>query len=435
MDNINNANKINLSPKFITYILSIYLLDKFSLIGNIEDVIQPKFFNASKRHNWNNFFLIEKSLATEINFNALVNDLDSKINDRIEKDYSVNFKSYLAHFLANENNHILDLIFPIAEKIVSEEFGLFLYIDSDKNILFKRNTFKRACEYAYEALEILGKPSEVKEIHEKVVMLYPSYKSKESKIKSSLLRKDGFINVGRSGKFGLIKWRKESDYFHDGTIRSIVEEYLLQFGEPKHITKITNYVLKYRPKSSRDSILLNLKKDKSGLFVFYVGPHVGLSTKNYHKRYIKLEVFDMRTRKSWEERFETLKNLTQTEKRLPHSNGVPDDEIKIFRWLNFQKNEIKKGNLDKPKASKINKILENYKAFHGKRRFNSVMKYDELLSFVKTNKRVPTASRKGEVNLYQFYYNQRVLFHKKELETFEEIKFVEVSKLIQKFKK
>jgi hypothetical protein len=63
------------------------------------------------------------------------------------------------------------------------------------------------------------------------------------------------------------------------------------------------------------------------------------------------------------------------------------------------------------------------------------MKYDELLSFVKTNKRVPTASRKGEVNLYQFYYNQRVLFHKKELETFEEIKFVEVSKLIQKFKK
>ena len=34
----------------------------------------------------------------------------------------------------------------------------------DENLIFKRNTKKQAHEYAYEALEHLGKPSKVKEI-------------------------------------------------------------------------------------------------------------------------------------------------------------------------------------------------------------------------------------------------------------------------------
>ena len=90
---ISKSNKTNLSREFITYILFAYLFDSFSLIGNIEDVLQPKYFNARNRHNWNNFYLIEKEINTEIDFNSLANDIDSRISDRIEESYSFNFKS------------------------------------------------------------------------------------------------------------------------------------------------------------------------------------------------------------------------------------------------------------------------------------------------------------------------------------------------------
>ena len=54
------------------------------------------------------------------------------------------------------------MLFPICEKIINEEFEI--YLDLEENINFKRNTSRQVHEYAFEALEHLGKPSKVKEI-------------------------------------------------------------------------------------------------------------------------------------------------------------------------------------------------------------------------------------------------------------------------------
>ena len=229
-DIINITNLTFLSREFITYILYVYLSDKFSLIGDIEDVIQPRYFNARNRHNWNNLFLIEKKIVSEIDFNALANDIENRINDRIEESYSFNFKSYLSKFLNNNTIDILGIASPIVEKIVNDEFQL--YLDLDENLTFNKNTKKQAHEYAYEALEQLGKPSKVKEIYKKVIELYPNYNTGAAKIRASMKRKKGFVPIGRTSTFGLKKWEKELDNFKGGTIREIVEEYLNQFNTP-----------------------------------------------------------------------------------------------------------------------------------------------------------------------------------------------------------
>ena len=184
------------------------------------------------------------------------------INEKIEESYSFNFKSYLYKFLTKNNIDILNIAFPIAEKIVNDEFEI--YLDLEENITFKRNTIKLTYKYAYEALEQLGKPSKVKEIFEKVLELHPNYNTEEAKVRVSMKRKNGFVPIGRKSVFGLKKWEKELDNFKGGTIRNIVEEYLSQFTEPKKILDITNHVLKYRPKSNQYSILQNLKLDVSG---------------------------------------------------------------------------------------------------------------------------------------------------------------------------
>nr|WP_321227598.1 Helicase associated domain protein [uncultured Psychroserpens sp.] len=432
IDIINITNLTFFSREFITYTLYVYLSDRFSLIGSVEDVIQPKYFNARKRHNWNNFFLIKKEIVNEIDFNALANDIDNRISDRIVESYSFNFKSYLSRFLINNNIEILDSAFPIGEKIINDEFEL--HLDLDENLIFKRNTKKQAHEYAYEALEHLGKPSKVTEIFEKVLELYPNYDTDEPKVRVSMKRKNGFVPIGRKSVFGLKKWEKELDNFKGGTIRDIVEEYLFQFAKPIHISEITSYVLKYRPKSNQYSILQNLKLDESGLYIFYKGSHVGLSTKKYTEEHVKSKSIDNSDRKSWEERFDALQSFTQKEKRLPYSNGVPEKEIKLYRWLNVQKSKISKGKLNANKTDKINDIIDKFPSINGKRRSNSIEKYEELIAFVKSNFRLPSASKNGEENLYQFFYKQRKLFDKDKLEAKEEIQFIEVAKLLQNIK-
>lgn len=432
IDKINQSNNTNFSREFITYILSAYLKDSFSLVGNYEDVLQPKYFNSRTRHNWNNFYLVEKELSVEFDFTSFTNDISNRVSDRIEESYSFNFKSYLSKFLSNNNIDFLDLLFPICEKIINEEFEI--YLDLEENINFKRNTTRQAHEYAFEALEHLGKPSKVKEIFEKVIELHPNFDTEEAKIRVSMKRKNGFVPIGRKSVFGLKKWESELDNFKGGTIRDIVEEYLMQFTVPKHISDITEHVLKYRPKSNQYSILQNLKLDESGLYIFFKGSHIGLTTKKYESDFKKMSEVQKTDRKTWEERFEMLQNFVLTEKRLPFSNGVPEKEIKLYRWLNVQKSKQNKGKLAKNKLEKLNSLLAKYPSVNGRRRLNSNEKYQELISFVSNNHRLPSANKNDEENLYQFFYKQRKLFDKNELDSKEESKFIEVAKLLQNIK-
>jgi hypothetical protein len=323
-------------------------------------------------------------------------------------------------------------LFPICEKIINEEFEI--YLDLEENINFKRNTTRQAHEYAFEALEHLGKPSKVKEIFEKVIELHPNYDTEEAKIRVSMKRKNGFVPIGRKSVFGLKKWESELDNFKGGTIRDIVEEYLMQFAIPKHISDITEHVLKYRPKSNQYSILQNLKLDESGLYIFFKGSHIGLTTKKYETDFKKISEVKKTYKKTWEERFEMLQNFVSIEKRLPFSNSVPEKEIKLYRWLNVQKSKKNKGKLANNKVEKLNSLLAKYPNINGRRRLNSNEKYEELISFVSNNHRLPSANKNGEENLYQFFYKQRKLFDKNELDSKEENKFIEVAKLLQNIK-
>lgn len=432
LEKINNLNHTDFSREFTTYILSAYLHKSFTLIGDYEDILQFKYFNSRNKHNWNNFYLVDKKLASEIDFTFFMDDVSSRLNDKIEESYSFNFKSYLSKFLINNNVEILDLLSPICERVVNDEFEI--YLDLDENLNFKRNSSKQAHQYAYEALQELGKPSTVKEIFDMVIELHPNYNTEEAKIRASMKRKNGFVPVGRKSVFGLKKWENELENFKGGTIRDIVEEYLMQFSTPKHISDITEYILKYRPKSNQYSILQNLKLDESGLYIFYKDSHVGLASKKYDSDFKKISEVTRTDMKTWEEMFEVLQNFISINQRLPFSNGVPEEEIKLYRWINLQHYKQKIGKLEKFKEEKLNSLLPKKPSRNVRRRVNSQEKYEELISFVSINHRLPSANKNGEESLYQFCYKQRKLFEANELDSKEEIKFIEVAKLLQKEK-
>lgn len=425
---INIIDNTNFSKQFITLIFSVFLKDEFVIIGNIEDVLILKETAARFRHNWKNIYLLKKELDDYFDVNNLIEDIEVRLNEKINETYKFNFKSYLSRFLKGNNFIIIDEIFLTCEKIIFEEFNIFLSINDE--IEFKRNTFKTLPEFAFEALEILGKPSHISEINEQIKILNPDY---ENEIKNSTLnRKSGFISFSRTSTFGLKKWENENVNIRGGTIRDIVEEYLFDFSEPKSINEITIHVLKFRTDTSTKSIYYNLKMEENNRFVFYKNSLIGLKSKKYDDSELELlDEVDKIEKKSWDENYQDLMSFIKKNNRLPSSMSCPLDEIKINRWLNVQRSKKNRGILEEDKIDKINQVITNYNIRVNKTKLFRIEGYEKLAQFIIKEKRLPSANKKDESPLYAFFYKQRKLFEDGSLEPQEKTKFIEIAKLIQ----
>ncbi|MEG0124344.1 MAG: hypothetical protein RR665_02575, partial [Malacoplasma sp.] len=425
---INSIDGTNFSKQFITLIISVILQNEFIIVGGIDDVLILKDSNARFRHNWRNIYLIKKEIYKSFEIEKFIEDIYFRRNDRNDETYKFNFKSYLTRFLKNEDYSIFDEIFPFCEKIISEEFSMFLNISEE--ITFERNTFKTLPEYAYEALEMLGKPSHISAINEQIKILKPDY---ENEIANTALSKSrGFISFSRTSTFGLKKWELESNTIKGGTIRSIAEEFLLKNDKPMHISDISEYVLIYRPESNEKSILYNLKMEDNNRFLFFRQAFIGLKRKKYNESTLEiLDENDRSEQRSWDENYQELINFIEINKRVPSSSNCPPEEIRINKWLSIQRNKINKGILEESKANKMNPILSIYNLRKNKATLFRKEGYDKLVEFISAEKRLPSANKVNESQLYAFFYKQRKLFESGNLDIDSEAKFLEIAKLIQ----
>lgn len=425
---INSIDKTNFSKQFITLIFSVFLQDKFVIIGNIEDALMLKDSNARFRHNWLNIYLIKKEIFKNFDINNFIEDIDCRLNERNDESYKFNFKSYLSKFLKENDFTILDEILSTCEKILFEEFNLLLSINEE--IVFERNTLKTLPEYALEALEDLGVPSHVDEIDYHVRVLNPTF---DKKITNANLKRDfGFVPFGRKSVFGLKKWEFENNTIKGGTIRSIAEEFLLNYNKPMHIGEIAEYILKYRPESNEKSIIYNLKMEDNNRFLFFKKSLIGLKSKMYDDPELELlDESDKIEKKTWEENYQELINFIEKNNRLPSSMSCPLNEIKINRWLNVQRSKKNRGILEEDKIDKINQVVSNFNLRVNKTTLLRNEGYERLAQFIKKEKRLPSANKTDESQLYAFFYKQRKLFEDGNLESQEETKFIEIAKLIQ----
>jgi len=355
VNEINEKEKNTFNHLFINLIFSILYENSLKLVGNIESVA----FNSAKargvQHKWYSTYLINNELFNLFDFEAFVNDVDRRLTERIEDDYSFHFETYLYKFLKVEYSEELVRIIPVTEHILFNEFEIT--VDILDNIVFKRNTIKQVYEYAYEALEALGEPSKVRDICKKVIEIYPDYSTDESSIRAAMQRKRGFISFGRTSTYGLKEWEEEKD-IRGGTIRDITEEFLISLNEPKHINDITEYVNRYRETTAKN-IYANLKIEENNRFVFFSGMIIGLKSKNYNNQGL-IETENIETiRKTWEENFSILEHFINSNNRLPFSN-TNDEEAKLYRFLNIQLRKSKDGIIGEQKTEMLNNLISPY---------------------------------------------------------------------------
>lgn len=286
---INQINKTNFSTEFNSILIYSYLQDKFELLGNLEDVLQPKTFNSRDRHNWDNFYLISQDLTNLFDFHYLADDIDKRLYDRIEETYWFHFKSYLTSFMKVEDSSLITLVLPVAEKIINKEFDLF--IDLNDNIVFKRNTVKQVPEFAIEALEKLGVPSNIEEIYKLIEKDFPEITKSKEALRGSLQRTPEVIYFGRSSTYGLKKWETEKEGIKGGTIKDIILDYLENKNYPVHILELLNEVHRYRKETNAKNIITNLKLDPQNQFLIFNQSFIGLSRKSYNSKLSNLPKF------------------------------------------------------------------------------------------------------------------------------------------------
>jgi hypothetical protein len=287
---INEINNTNFSNEFISFLIYVYSSDRFELVGAIEDVLVTKQFNSRERHNWSNLYLVRNHLTNLFDFNNFGNDMARRINDKIEETYTFHFKSYLNNFIKIKDSTIISEVFPIAERIINQEFNLI--IDINDNIVFKRNTIKQVSEYVIEALEKLGLPSKIEDIYKLIEKDYTKNTKSQEALRSSMQRTSDIIYFGRSGTYGLKKWELEKEGVKGGSLKDIIISFLDKKKQPIHISLILEYLKKFRGNKNERSVITNLKVDPDKRFIFYSQSFIGLK-KNlefYSEKYNRIPV-------------------------------------------------------------------------------------------------------------------------------------------------
>lgn len=288
-DTINEINQTNFTTEFVSFLIFIKLSEKFDLVGEIEDVLQSKSFNSRGRHNWEKLYLVKKNITDSFKFYEFIDDLYQRMNERIEETYSFHFKSYLNNFIKNQDNSVISIVFPIAERIINIEFDLI--IDLNDSIVFKRNTVKQVFEYAIEALEKLGVPSKIEDIYKLIEVDDPEITKSQEALRGSLQRTPEVIYFGRSSTYGLKKWETEKEGIKGGTIKDIIFEYLQDKIHPIHILELLNEVHKYREMTNAKNIITNLKLDPQKQFIIFNQSFIGLRGKKYNSNLTFLPKF------------------------------------------------------------------------------------------------------------------------------------------------
>jgi len=263
-DEVNNAEKTNFSLKFIFKFLSL-ILPKFQFVDKNEFTVSHSY-------------LVKKEVLNFFDVKAALSAMNSLLEKKIEASFNLNLKGFLSDYLNKSNNwNDIDRIINVYEKILFEEYGILT--DFEGNITIEKNTHKAVYEYIIEIMEEYGQPLHVEKIFSLTEARKPGLIKSIEAVRGNMTNHSNiFINTAWS-TYGLKKWEEQGLHI-GGSIKDVVDKYLIQFDEPRHIHSIAQFVLKYRDTTAYN-IYSNLQSDPHNRFTLFGFGFVGLGNKEY----------------------------------------------------------------------------------------------------------------------------------------------------------
>lgn len=393
---INTRWDTRFSPQFLGFLFGINLQEKFVSFGRPEEVLAGNYLGI--RHLWKDFYLVRKDLAAALDIEAFV--VESYRLKHLGGIRSLNFNTFVSHFIRSGHNTEPEVLVSLAAEILFRELGL--RVVKGKLMFPPRKQFL-LCEYAEEALKLLGKPSRLEVIRRKVEELHPGIVVDSNRFDLVLLEKWGF--TGYQGLYGLKKWfqkgklkqqdpalleelsaaqpKKTGDYWklHWNQMFEELEAFtdaydrLPEIDGPVQEKKLFNW-LKRQMVDSRKGRLdpRQLEKYKAFRLRFPV------KSGSYWKRL-------------WDNSFQDLTEFSQTHGRPPRRSG-PQEEFKLYRWLIAQKVLMKKGELNLRQKTLLRDFSESYPLRPPKPRWE--VSFQKLRRFAEAYSRLPSQNAEDE---------------------------------------
>ena len=335
---INNSEGTSFNTLFITKIFHLFCRNSYDFLG-----YELNFHSQQQRKKYLSLeypYLFSKQLLNEFSPTKFIKDIKKRLSDDIKDSYTLNLRAYISRFTNSTDLDLISVLEKPCKIIINNEFELLINLNGE--IIFERNKKKYNYEIIEEALEKLGYDKNgyhVTEINEKINELYPDIDYSDNlQALSGIINnyKAIFIHIGRSSTYALKKWERTFTEFKGGTIRDIIEEFLVKKDKPQHMSVITDHVNKYRDTTTQ-VIYSNLKLDDSKRFEFFGEGFLGLNDKDY---------------KNEDTEFNNLNGFVFTKKRL--EKYIPDYYDNVLRNIS-KDNEVLEVQVKSSLDNKIDK--------------------------------------------------------------------------------
>ena len=250
--------------------------EELKAFNNGRGVYNLDFYKSNRKIKDNHVFskdFIHRDVCLEI-----LNEVFNRNTGMVKKDY---FYNPFSNFNLNTKQK------EFIVKLTTENFNCSY---SDKGFLIKRNTVITIDELVEKALNDADEPLLLKEIYERLEILFPGKCKSEEALRGTLSgnNKTKFIYLrgarGRKTIYGLREWEKTKN-LKAGSIKHLCIDYLKAKENPVHLLELSRFIMKHR-ETNASNILSNLKLDPHNNFIYFKSSFIGLKTKNYNKTII-----------------------------------------------------------------------------------------------------------------------------------------------------
>ncbi len=360
-DDVNAAEGTDFNLNFVTWVLGC-VFDELTLIGDPVKSIGG-YFDIDKY-----LCIVPTSLTRLFDFEAFIEDMESRMQEKRMGEEKVNLKSLInAHLKVQYCEDELPEIETTCRSILYLHFPVEVDLG---NVILPSNAYKTNQFILEEILRAAGHPMTFDELYEEYLYQYPERDSTESSLRGAIGGNKNIVPFGRISTYGLREWNNSS--YRGGTIREFVCEYLDSLDEPvAPADDVCEYVRRFRPDTSDSSISSNLMQEQSRKFVVLVKDGVryfGYSNANYGDEY-KVVGGDRRMKRTTQESMQLLEEFILREGRYPYHNEDDEEEYRLYRFIGNRRSACSRNVIPLEEIEEWRAFEEKYREYNIPRPF------------------------------------------------------------------
>lgn len=351
-DDINAAEGTDFSLNFITWVLGS-VFDELTLIGDPVKSIGG-YFDTDQY-----LCIVPTALTRLFDFEAFIEDLENRMQERRMGEEKVNLKSLInAHLKVQYCEDELPEIETTCRSILYLHFPVEVDLG---NVILPANAYKTNQFILQEILRAAGHPMTFDELYEEYMYEYPERDTTENSLRGAIGGNKNIVPFGRSSTYGLAEWNNNS--YRGGTIREFVQEFIDSTPEGIATTAaITEYVLQFRPDTNEQNIVSNISLDPNKTFAYYYKEgerYLGYADRTYPLDFFPFES-DFRTAIANSIYFPQFLRFVETNRRYPFTVGYTEEESQLRRFWIKQESRYRKNEMDHQAVLYFERIEHEY---------------------------------------------------------------------------